>query len=562
MSDLDLKTRATTLLNFLARSRPLHIFLLTAGLCLLFQRCLTLEQQGAGTVGFAMDDAWIHAAVARNFVEGSGWSIVPGRTLSVSTSPTWTLLVAASFFVVRDPVISVLLLSLLLMVGATVLFYLLVERFTGRPWLALAGGGLFFLNPIAIWGLASGMELPLVLLALLAVLAGYYFSEPVSRARLVLVPLLLAFAAVTRPELFLLIPIAILDTFYSIWVSGREDAKPRAFRTAVVQGALVLAALSPYFIFNLAAGGRLFPSTYYAKTLVRGVGLSAALQSKNWGEMHRALVTDPLAQVSDLSRTLFAHNPAAFLLFVPGLLLFCKAFANQYTARGNLLAFSVFVIPWFMGMTSPTRALSNHADRYYVIFPPLVLLLSLLAVDFLLRRAKLVLVPILCVVLMVLAPWRTTPGAIAYLVKDVDSTERLYHQMGVWVRDNLDPGARLATNDIGGVAYFAPRDLIDVMGLASPEIWPVLWRAPGEPQDVNKLRDYFRQEKIEYLIASPRYYPAITRDSRVFQPVMKWQEDPKRSTGRTISPQVLYKVEWDKEQRPTRGAGGGGPAPG
>lgn len=562
MSGPDVKTRAATFLGLLARSRPFHIFLLTVGLCLLFQRCLTLEQRDAGTIGFAMDDAWIHAAVARNFVEGSGWSVVPGRTLSVSTSPTWTLLVAASYFVVRDPIISVLLLSLVLMAGATALFYLLVERLTGRPWLALVGGGLFFLNPIAIWGLASGMELPLVLLALLAVLAGYYFSEPVSLARLLLVPLLLAFAAVTRPELFLLIPIAVLDTFYRIWVSGRDDARRQAWRTALIQSGVILAALSPYFIFNLVAGGRLFPSTYYAKTLVRGIGLSAALQSGNWGEIHRALVTDPLAQVSDLVRTLFAHNPAVLLLFVPGLLLFCREFANTYTARGNLLAFSVFVLPWFMGMTSPTRALSNHADRYYVIFPPLVLLLSLLAVDFLLRRAKLVVLPLACVVLMVLAPWRSTAGAVNYLVTDVDSTERLYHRMGVWIRDNLDPRAKLATNDIGGIAYFAARDLIDVMGLASPEIWPVLWRASGRPQDLGKLKDYLRREKIEYLLVSPKYYPALVRDKKVFTPIMKWEEDPRRSTRRSISPQVLYKVEWEHEQRPPEAPGVAGSPPG
>jgi len=549
MPDPKVKAAAKRLLGFVTGSRLLHTVLLTAGLCLFFQHCLTSERRETGAVGFALDDAWIHAAVARNFVEGHGWSIVPGRTLSVSTSPAWTLLVAASYFVVRDPIVSILLLSLLLMIGATVLFYLLVERFTGRPLLALAGGFLFFLNPIAIWGLASGMELPLVLLALLAVLAGHYFSEPDSRARLVLVPLLLAFAAVTRPELFLLIPLAILDTFYSVWVSGRDDAKRRALKTAIIQGAITLAALSPYFLFNVATGGRLFPSTYYAKTLVRGIGLSAALQSKNWAEIHRALVSDPLAQVSDIARTLLSHSPAVFILFVPGLLLFCKAFANKYTARGKLLAFAVFIIPWFMGMTSPTRALSNHADRYYVIFPPLVLLLSLLSVDFMMRQAKLVVVPIACVVLMLLAPWRTTAGTITYLVADVDSTERLYRQMGVWLKDNIDPQAKLAVNDIGGVAYFARRDLIDVMGLASPEIWPVLWRAAGQPQDMTRLRDYFRQEKIDYLLVSPKYYPAITRDAEVFQPVMKWEEDPKRSTRRTISPQVLYKVEWENERR-------------
>ncbi|NDC39199.1 MAG: hypothetical protein EBZ48_14330, partial [Proteobacteria bacterium] len=64
--------------------------------------------------------------------------------------------------------------------------------------------------------------------------------------------------------------------------------------------------------------------------------------------------------------------------------------------------------------------------------------------------------------------------------------------MPLWIKDNLDPNAILATNDIGGLAYFAPRNFIDVMGLASPEIWGALQRDYGQKQDLNKLENYLR----------------------------------------------------------------------
>jgi hypothetical protein len=114
--------------------------------------------------------------------------------------------------------------------------------------------------------------------------------------------------------------------------------------------------------------------------------------------------------------------------------------------------------------------------------------------------------------------------------------------MPVWLSQNLDPKAKLAVNDIGGIAYYAPRDLIDVMGLASPEVWPAIQRGYGQKQDVSKLRAFLKERGIEYIILSPKYYPELTRDTQTFTPMQQWAE--KYEHGRTISPQVLYKVTW------------------
>ena len=111
--------------------------------------------------------------------------------------------------------------------------------------------------------------------------------------------------------------------------------------------------------------------------------------------------------------------------------------------------------------------------------------------------------------------------------------------MGIWIKENLDPKAVLATNDIGGLAYFARRDFIDIMGLSSPEIWPALQRGYSEPQNLDKLIEYLRSQKVEYILLSPRYYPNFTTRTEIFEPVHQWAE--RYQHGRTISPQILYK---------------------
>jgi hypothetical protein len=520
---------------------PITHFTLGLALMLaLFVDALSHQRALAGTVGFAMDDSWIHVAVARNFANGEGWGIVPGKMLSVSTSPTWTLLLSFFFLFFINPIKIAFLSSILSMAFASMLCYTLVWKLTERKTLACLALFLFVTNPINIWGVASGLELPLALATLMLALDAFYLSEPDSKMRRIWVPICCALAAVTRPELFILIPLCILDTGRVIYAStGRMK---EAIVTMATQAAVSLAALLPYFLFNLASHGKIFPATYYAKTIVRGVGLSAALADGSLKAVQQSMIYDPLRQVFQIIDMLKGQNVVLLLLVTPALLAFAKPFATKFTRNGLLLPLALFVIPWVMGMSSPSRLMSNHADRYFVIFPPLAIIMGCLSLKLLVDNARLRFLPYFCMFLMALAPWRTTQPIMRHIGIDAESTQRLYVEMPTWLRDNLDPKAKLAVNDIGGIAYHAPRELIDVMGLASPEVWPAIQRGYGKPVPVQRMREYLKQQKIEYVILSPKYYPELTDDKSTFEPIKEWREGYEH--GRLISPQVLYKVHW------------------
>ena len=55
---------------------------------------LLAAQRVAGAAGFPLDDAWIHARLARNLWEGGGLAFNPGEAAAVSSAPLWTLLIS------------------------------------------------------------------------------------------------------------------------------------------------------------------------------------------------------------------------------------------------------------------------------------------------------------------------------------------------------------------------------------------------------------------------------------------------------------------------------------
>lgn len=79
-----------------ARSRPALIagLLFVVGLVALVG---TGRWLAGGTVAYPLDDTYIHLAVARTLSEFGTWGVNPGELASASSSPGWTMLVAAGF---------------------------------------------------------------------------------------------------------------------------------------------------------------------------------------------------------------------------------------------------------------------------------------------------------------------------------------------------------------------------------------------------------------------------------------------------------------------------------
>lgn len=511
------------------RNPSVHVAVLLGLTAALMATELMAERKVAGGVGLALDDSWIHAAVARHFVEGQGFGVNPGHPLGVSTAPAWTLLVAFFYAFFRNPVPAALAASLLCTFGASALAYLVARKMTGSCAAGSAAGVFLLLSDLAVWGLGSGMEIPLALLAVTLVFVAFSLSTPLSAGRRFGLPLALALAAASRPELFVLAPVAVWESWREAARAGGREA---AWRTVAVQVLVLAAALAPYFAFHFSTSGHLLPTTFYAKASHRGVGLAGALRTGRLADVWESFVENPVEQFQKLAQYLAQENAVLLLLVPVGLLALNQRF----------IPLSFIALPLAMGLMTPVTAFANAAGRYYAIFAPFTAVLGALGLAELWKRRLKLLVAAAVVVLAFDVLGDRLPWNIRRVAQDVDTTERLYVSMGRWIAGHIEPDALIAVNDIGAVAYFGGHRILDVMGLASPETWPVISRRRGEKVDVEALKSFLASKGAAYLVTSPHYYPDLVEDEKTFVPVAEFSEQ--FHSERRWSPQVVYRCAW------------------
>lgn len=86
-------------------------------------------------------------------------------------------------------------------------------------------------------------------------------------------------------------------------------------------------------------------------------------------------------------------------------------------------------------------------------------------------------------------------GARAYAT-DVAFIENEMVDVAQWLAQNTPPDALIAAHDIGAIGYFAERPLLDLAGLISPEVIPLL-------ADETALAQFVLSSKADYLVTAP-----------------------------------------------------------
>ncbi|HSQ74067.1 MAG TPA: hypothetical protein VLT13_00825, partial [Bacteroidota bacterium] len=153
--------------------------ILVAGAAICVLICWSALQTN-GTFGFPLDDSWIHLQFARNLRDYGSFSYYQNEmATSGSTSPLYTVLLAAGLFLTSDEYVLSYLLGIgFFAAGAFVLSQLGKGLFQGQ--LILIGGAmlLYFLEPRLQWIALSGMETTLFIFLLLLVWYLYRHKSP------------------------------------------------------------------------------------------------------------------------------------------------------------------------------------------------------------------------------------------------------------------------------------------------------------------------------------------------------------------------------------------------
>jgi hypothetical protein len=386
------------------------------------------------SVGFCLDDAWIHLAYARSLSLGDGLSYNPGDHATGFSSPLWVL-VLALWPTGATPVASVKALGIILHIGsaalATRITLLLSARAQGEltrkgVGAAIVAGLLTAASPLLLQAATSGMEVTLTTTLLLGL------SDASLRGRQRTAGVVAALATLARPE-----------SLFFAWVlsAGEWFGRRRARELWPAAGATL--ALLAWMAYCYAVSGYPWPNTKYAKNV--GVGL------------------DPMGLIY-IAVQVLPREP--WLVGLGGLLLFVLAlWRTPATARVDVLTLAGgwLVTLLAIAVSRPCSLLVLFYDaRYFAIVLPIahvVVALGTLQLRTLLALAALLPVAIVNVDLATDAYARTRAQE--------QSIEKLHVMPARYLANELPSDAVVVVEGAGATRFFTPRSmtLVDLIGL-------------------------------------------------------------------------------------------------
>ena len=461
------------------------------------------EHQIAGASGFPLDDSWIHLHFARNLAEGRGFSYNPGVPVAGSTAPLWTLLLAAGAVVTGPSLALAKTVGIVATIAAGVLARRAAAAWGALPSVALgAGVALVWSGPLT-WGALSGMEVSLAA----ALVAGALLAH--ARDRTVLTAVLVSLATLARPEAIVLAPALLV-------------AKPLTVRRLVVFVAVLVVALAPFVAFCLATVGSPLPATAAAK--IEG-GLIGWLAGGS-DPARVALVERPWVFLTEWVRWLATTHWLLPIALGPALVAL-------WWRPGRVLALPALTLvahPLAMALLAPYRGPAFQEGRYSMHLLPLGLVaLAVVTPRTWPRAARAAVLAYLLLAVPALIPAATRYG---WAVQNINAMQV---HLGQWLDRQLPRDARLAVNDIGAIAYFSRREIVDLMGLVTPAIIP--YRREGE----SGVLRYLAETCPDHVVIFPAWFPQLAARSDLLEPRYRVRLERNEVSG--ADEMVVYRIK-------------------
>lgn len=477
---------------------PLVVAALLAGLYFL------AELHTLGEIGYPLDDSYIHLQFAREMAAGNGLSFNPGEKVTGSSSPLWTALLAPGFLIPGLAFLWPKLLGFAFLWASIAGTRRLLAALGAEPFYQHGGALLVATMPWLLWSALSGMEVLLfgALVLWCLVLAAEEETRHPERMGL-LAPLFAALAALARPEGLLLL--ALLFACRAFRLQRSEEGAPRLvlgdLRGLLKPALLAILLVAPLFAFNAVVGGSLWPTTLAAKTVPDDSIL-------------------PNARYLSTALTVLWDGGGLLLVFAGAGLLVLAVRAAQGHTTALLPGLFLFGLPFAYSLVASTKAPPPVGNFGRYLFPllPLLAVLAQLGIEQALRpyrgglhlgRFKLALPSLALVILVLLQGGQALRGLQRYAqnVKDVADSDVAAAR---WLASRLPAEALIATQDIGAIKLLLPNRILDLAGIATPEIMPAL-RGDDAVYWEQRLLDYMAVEKPDVMVAFSDVYPALVR---------------------------------------------------
>lgn len=474
-----------------------------------------------GFLGFPLDDAWIYQTYARNLAVSGEWAFVAGQPSTGSTSILWTPLLVPGHWLPVNPFWWANFVGLLALIGGV----LGAARFYDEehPVLAFLIGTAVALEWHMVWVSTSGMETILFTSLLIWFWRGVIHHNPATHGHQLREGFALGlFGGVlmlARPEGLLALAVAGV---YGLFANGNLLAR---IKWGAAAGVGLGISLLFFLGFNYALSGEVLPNTFYAKQTEYEILRTLPLTLRLWQQINVAFV-------------------GAHLFLLPGLIV---AVALIVRRKQYVLLLPLIWVFLHWVLYAYRLPVTFQHGRYIIPTIPFLVIygvwgaaqvVRLRSRDQSVRVASTAWVAICAAlfpaVLIVL-------GAPAYS-RDVSFIENDIVASARWVEANTDDDSLIALHDIGAVGYFAPRPLLDLAGLVSPDVIPFM-------TDDRQLLAYIIGQGAEYLIVFPGWSPAYENLTASESLCAVWSaadEEGYQLSSSELGPMTVYEVSPDR----------------
>lgn len=508
--------------------------------------------QASGGGGFPLDDSWIHQGYARNLAERGEWSLVPGAASAATTSPLYVVLLAIGYKLgIAYP-----LWTLALGAAALALLGMLMARMT--VWFCSCNEQWSWLAPALclgtwhlLWSAVAGMET--IVFSLLTTALFYWAwriclrrASALSAGHAITLGLLSGLVTLTRPEGLLLGALVLVSViasgathtrkaspFTSGMNSQAEPGKATAvkLRKATLARLVVYASIAlltfafivlPYVYFNWTLTGSLLPSSATAKL-----------------QQQQILLGKPI-----LSRILSILIPVfagAQFLVLPGLAIYMWL-AGRGRCRLPILI-AILPLLWIVALVllyaARLPAAYQHGRYLIPILPPTILCGSIglaHAMNNLRSRSfsRILSRAWLGATLSCGAVFTLAVGPMVFR-EDVAIVNEEMVRTAKWISANVAEDDLVAGHDIGAFGYFARRGILDLAGLLTPEVIPIL-------RDPEALWALLKSRGVRVLFTFPDQIPGGASADKRLCPVFTTEGRAARAAGgQNMS---VYRLDW------------------
>jgi hypothetical protein len=457
-----------------------------------------------GQFGFPLDDAWIHQTYARNLGLHGIMAFSPGIPSTGSTSFLWTLLLALGYFIKVPFFLWTYFWGGIFAAMTAFLAALLYQEYFGNFRNSVIVAVICILEWHLAWAAVSGMEI-----GFFTFLTLLFFLLLAKKASPILLGGLTGILVLVRPEGIIFVLVYGLHLLL---------IHPREIKPILIKGiALVftfLVVISPWIVFNLTYSGRPFPNTIVAKFMHYGSPWSAWRSLKYIGNVI-----------------------IYFLLRGPLLLILPSSVFEIYNAYRTRNTFPSQPLVWsftLIGLYAVALPTVLDHGRYLMPLIPLIIIFGMHGLTQLLETLThtTMMRSTIWILLfgMVLLLWINGSSDFSFRTRLLND---VHTRAAKWINENVPKEAVIATHDIGLIGYYTERQIIDLVGLVTPEVVPLM-------KDPQKMAEYLQAHDVSYLIVYTGYYDdllTLLHAGCVFSP------NAERLQAMGVEPFEVYKID-------------------